>query len=186
MASSSSASTGHSGEPGSLIPQHLRTALNAADRAIMWICSLLMLAMFAVVIWAVFSRYVLNDSLLWGEELARYISIWMICLGLVLAHRRGAHVAVNSVLSWGRGGISKRIALRISETITFVLCVCISWFSWLAAIGNFRTGQMSPAMGIEIAWVYVAIPLGFALMALQSLIRLIEGPAVLEPEGEGT
>lgn len=155
-----------------MLPVHLAAALDRVDSVITALCSLLMAATFAVVIWAVFCRYVLNSSLMWGEELARYLSIWMICLGLGLAHRRGAHVAVNSALGWVPR-IPKRVVTFIAESVTFVLCVLITWFSWLSTKGNFESGQLSPAMGIDIAWIYLALPVGFALMSLQSAIRLV-------------
>lgn len=155
-----------------VLPVHLATALDRVDSVITALCSLLMAATFAVVIWAVFCRYVLNSSLMWGEELARYLSIWMICLGLGLAHRRGAHVAVNSALGWVPR-IPKRVVTFIAESVTLVLCLLITWFSWLSTKGNFESGQLSPAMGIDIAWIYLALPVGFALMSLQSAIRLV-------------
>lgn len=154
-----------------LLPGPLATALDRVDLVITVVCSTLLAGMFGVVIWAVFCRYVLNSSLMWGEELARYLSIWMITLGLGLAHRRGAHVAVSSVLGW-IPRMPKRTIGVISELTTLVLCILICWFSWLAAQGNFLTGQRSPAMGIDIAWIYLAIPVGFLLMAVQSVIRL--------------
>jgi TRAP-type C4-dicarboxylate transport system permease small subunit len=155
-----------------LLPGPLAAALDRIDLIITVLCSALMAGMFGVVIWAVFCRYVLNSSLMWGEELARYLSIWMIALGLGLAHRRGAHVAVNSVFGW-IPHMSKRTIGMISELTTLMLCILVCWFSWLAAQGNFLTGQRSPAMGIDIAWIYLAIPVGFLLMAVQSAIRLV-------------
>lgn len=155
-----------------MLPARLATVLDRVDSAITALCSVLMAATFTVVIWAVFCRYVLNSSLMWGEELARYLSIWMICLGLGLAHRRGAHVAVNSALGWVPR-IPPGVVKSIAEAVTLVLCLLITWFSWLAARGNFETGQLSPAMGIDIAWIYLALPVGFFLMSVQSAIRLI-------------
>ncbi len=154
------------------LPPGLSKTFSTINTILTWLCSALMVGMFVVVIVAVFCRYVLNSSLLWGEELARYVSIWMICLGLGVAHRYGAHVAVNSALAWVPG-LNPRVVKVVSEVATLILCVLITWFSWLAASANFRTGQTSPAMGIEIAWIYLAIPLGFLLMSIQSVIRII-------------
>jgi len=155
-----------------LLPARVTTALDRVDSVIMALCSALMIGSFGVVIVAVFCRYVLNASLMWGEELARYLAIWMICLGLGLAHRRGAHVAVNSALSWFPK-IPRRVVTSVSESVTLLMCILVTWFSWLAAQSNFQTGQLSPALGIDIAWIYLAIPVGFFLMSVQSLIRLI-------------
>ena len=50
--------------------------------------------MIGVVAAQVFFRYVLNHSLFWSEELARYILVWLTFLGASVAYRRGVHPRV--------------------------------------------------------------------------------------------
>jgi hypothetical protein len=59
---------------------------------------LLMAAMIAVIGLQVFCRYVLNASLIWPEELARYAMVWVTCLASALAVRQAAHVGIDSVI----------------------------------------------------------------------------------------
>lgn len=155
----------------------LDRALGRLDRVIVVVCCALLFGLFSVVIIAVFFRYVVNSSLLWGEELVRYMAIWLVFLGLSCAHRRSEHVSLTSALGW-IPGISAALARRIGESITFVFCVAIAYFGVLATAGNFINRQVSPAMQIGIAWIYLAIPVGFALLALQSLVRIFLTPPV--------
>lgn len=161
----------------------LDRALGHVDRVLVLVCCGLLAGVFAVVILAVFFRYVLNSSLLWGEELARYMAIWLVFLGLSCAHRRSEHVSIKSLL--GRlPGVTPSLARRIGESITFIFCAAVAYFGWVATEGNFANHQVSPAMQIGIAWIYLAIPVGFALMALQSLVRVFSTPPERPLDGE--
>lgn len=155
-------------------------ALGRVDRLVVAICCLLLFGLFAVVILAVFFRYVVNSSLLWGEELVRYMAIWLVFLGLSSAHRRNEHVSLKSLL--GRiPGVTPALARRLGEATTFVFCVGITWFGVQATAGNFANHQVSPAMQIGIAWIYLAIPVGFGLLSLQSLVRVFVTPPPRDP-----
>lgn len=156
-------------------------ALGYVDRVIVAVCCALLFGLFAVVIIAVFFRYVINSSLLWGEELVRYMAIWLVFLGLSSAHRRSEHVSINSLLRY-IPGINSVLARRIGEAITLVFCFGITWFGIQATAGNFANHQVSPAMQIGIAWVYLAIPVGFGLLTLQSAVRVFLTPAPRDSE----
>jgi TRAP-type C4-dicarboxylate transport system permease small subunit len=149
----------------------LDRALGHVDKAVLVACCGLLFGLFAVVIVAVFFRYVVNASLLWGEELVRYMAIWLVFLGLSSAHRRSSHVSVNSVLD-RLPRISTSTAKRLGEAMTCLLCAAVCYFGWLATAGNISNHQLSPAMQIPIAWIYLAIPTGFGLMTLQSFVRM--------------
>jgi TRAP-type C4-dicarboxylate transport system permease small subunit len=45
----------------------------------------------------VFSRYALNSSLFWSEELARFMLVWLAFLGASLAYRRRVHPTLHSI-----------------------------------------------------------------------------------------
>ena len=142
------------------------------DRVALVLCVALLVGLVGVVVISVIFRYVLNSSLLWGEELARYLAIWLVFLGLSVAHRRGQHVAVGSLLRFAPF-VRRSGARRIAELVTFLLCALVTWAGFEAAWLNFENGQVSPALQIPIAWAYLAVPVGFLLMTLQSLVRLL-------------
>lgn len=145
--------------------------LGVVDAFLLGVCCVLFSAIVCVVIAAVVFRYGLNSSLVWGEELARYLAVWLVFLGLGCAHRRSEHVAVTSVL--GRiPGIGTALAGRIGELVSLIFCLAIMGFGAQATAANFARHQVSPALHIEIAWIYLAIPVGFGVLALQSAVRL--------------
>ncbi len=51
----------------------------------------------------VFFRYVLHDALVWGDELASNLFLWLIMLGAVAAYQRGSQIASDGVDSTSFG-----------------------------------------------------------------------------------
>jgi C4-dicarboxylate transporter DctQ subunit len=157
--------------------------LGALDRAVLAVGSVLFCALVTVVIVAVFFRYVLNSSLLWGEELARYLAMWLVFLGLSAAHRRGEHVSAGTLLKRVRI-LGRPVAHRVSEAISIAFCVAVTWLGAELTILNFQRHQTSPALQIPIAWAYLAVPVGFLLMTLQGLIRMVKPEPTAVPDEE--
>lgn len=145
--------------------------LETIDKAVIFIAALLMAGMAISVLTSVFFRFVLNASLLWGEELTRYLSIWMICLGLSAALRRHEHVSLSSLLR-KVPVIGEHGAKVIANLISIVICSVVVWFGVIATINNFQRGQLTPALQLEIGWIYLAVPVGFGLMTLTLIVRL--------------
>lgn len=146
--------------------------LGHVDRVALALCCVLLVGISADVLVAVFFRYVLNSSLMWAEEVARYGTVWLVFLGLSCAHRRGEHVSVQSLLRrLPRVGIPT--ARVVTELTTTVVCAVVAYLGWEMTMTNFERGQVSPALGMPISWVYLSIPVGFALMAAQSLVRAV-------------
>ena len=124
----------------------------------------LLAAMMIVVIFAqVIFRYVLDSSLTWSEELARYTFIWVIFLGTSCAMRRGQHMAVEGIFET----IPTRwvSAFKIIVGVTNAALFSIVIYTGLILTHNAAT-QVSTALEIPILFVYVAAPIGGALTLL--------------------
>jgi TRAP-type C4-dicarboxylate transport system permease small subunit len=127
--------------------------------------SALMLATVA----AVFFRYVLNNSLVWAEELSRYLFVWTVCLGAAMGVERGSHVSVDSLLASLPRRAQAVVALGIEcGVLAFLLVVLVQG----AKLTLFGLQSFSLAMQIPMAWVYAALPVGAVLMGLYTLRRM--------------
>ena len=101
----------------------------------------------------VFCRYVLNSSLFWSEELARYMLVWLSFLGATVAYYRHLHPGVDTITS--RLPASKqRFPLLcvhcISMVIGIVMLISGTQFSWFIRM------QVSPALSIP-KWIILSI-----------------------------
>jgi len=123
-----------------------------------------LVSMAAQVVW----RYVLGDSLVWSEEVARYALIWSSMIGAAVAYRQGGHVAITNLVE--RLPPALRVAVaRLVHLLVLGFAVLIAWSGWLLAMRNFARHQLSAALQIEIAWIYLAIPAAGLLMIVAAL-----------------
>ena len=142
--------------------------------ALVSIFSLMISVTFAQVIF----RYVLRSPLPWSEELARYCFVWIVFLGATLGLERGVHIGVDILTILLPGRVQRWLA-AINEVLilAFVLLIILASVSVVDA----NRLQFSPALGLQMAKVYLAIPLGMAVMALLLLGKMVEafrrGPA---------
>jgi C4-dicarboxylate transporter DctQ subunit len=122
-------------------------------------------------------RYGFNNGFVWAEEVARYTIVWLVFLGGSICVRRGMHLAVDA-LTVRMKPAGQRI-MRI-----FVDSVCLVFCAFLVVCGKemvdlaFEVDQLTAALEFPIGWVYLAIPVGGALMGLrflQDLFRAVRG-----------
>lgn len=150
--------------------EHLNQLITRAMGAAM---AMLLASMAILVIASVIFRYVLNSSLTWGEEATRYMDAWLVFVGLAVAHRVGAHVRITLLFD-STPKKYRRWVEGLSEAIVLLLLIALAVLGSQLVASNFERGQMTPALRIPIAWVYLAVPVGLGLMALQSLERLLK------------
>lgn len=113
-------------------------------------------------------RYTKLFILPWAEELARYLMIWVVFLGIGAGAKRNAHFVVEVLMILLPGGLKKYLRIFTSLFIAAFMAVLIYY---AAILINRVMGmqQMSPSLGIPIWLVYLAIPVGCALMAVRTL-----------------
>jgi len=137
------------------------------------LCTVGCMAIVVIAFAGVVCRYVLNDSLTWGDELTRYIFIWIVFLGASIAARRRAHIAVDLFAGrLSRLGEQLLNAVERLATIAFALLVGVPGWSFVV-IGM---SNQSPALEIPMGLVYAAPVVGCALIVLFEL-RPAETPA---------
>jgi TRAP-type C4-dicarboxylate transport system permease small subunit len=130
------------------------------------------------VLWQVFTRYVLSDPSSWTEELAIFLLIWVSLLGAAVALNRGSHLGIDYFV----GKLEKKTQIYV-EIFVFL---CISIFAFcvmiLGGVDLVKTTlsleQKSPALGIEMGYVYLAIPISGTFMVLYSVLELVERAAL--------
>lgn len=119
---------------------------------------------------AVFFRYVLNNSIVWAEEIIRYVCIWVFFLTMCESTRNGAHLALD-ILPGAVHGRGKAVLSIVIEAVSLAFDAVLIWYGFQLAVVNLA--QKSPALHIPYGWVYLAIPVGAALMALFGLQRMV-------------
>jgi len=138
----------------------------AANR---WALILALAAMSVIVFANVVLRYLSNYSLVWAEEVARYLMIWMTFLGAGLVLRFGGHVAVDNL----HQALSPRAARLLRAALALLLFAFFAAMAWEGVrYMNAARYQTTPATGISFAYVYAVFPIGFVLLMVHALLVL--------------
>jgi len=141
-------------------------------------------ALLQVIVRLVLDSVGLNLSVPWSEELSRYFMIWLIFLGAAYACRHAQLIALTVVVE------NIPAPLRRLANMAAAL-VCIAFYALLIYVGlaAFRAGfvEMSPVLQFPKAYIYVAMPIGGAVMILNTLAFLAEGWGWIDgPARDGT
>jgi len=144
------------------------------DRLATGLTGLFLLVALASIAAQVFFRYVLSDSLVWGEELARYALVWSSMLGAAVAYRQGRHIAVTELTSL-LPVTARRLAARAVNLIVLAFSVLLLWQGAMLVLRNLARNQKSTALQIDIAWVQLAIPVAAALLIVAAAESLWQG-----------
>ncbi len=130
----------------------------------------------------VIMRYVMQDSLSWSEELARYVFIWMVNIGISYGVKKNRHISIdflNTILPEKKAAI-----LSIVADILFIVFSCYMIFYGGEVVRRIGiTGQSTPALEIPMKYVYCALPVGFFLVSIR-LIQSIVGKISLMTQGK--
>ncbi len=149
----------------------------AALLAGMCVCALLQ-----VIVRLVLDSFGLNLSVPWSEELSRYFMIWLIFLGAAYACRRDQLISLTVVVD------NLPVPLRRIANLAAAF-VCIAFYAVLIQVGvtSIRSGfiEMSPVLQFPKAYVYAAMPIGGAVMILNTLAFLAENLGWLDGPTNG-
>jgi TRAP-type C4-dicarboxylate transport system permease small subunit len=134
-----------------------------------WLAFAIFWALGFIVFLQFFTRYVLNDSLAWTEEIARYGLMAVTFIGGAMVTRRNSHIAVvllpNLLPAW-----ASRLILACIDVVTLLFLGLLAYFSVLIVD---RMGvQRMTVFDVSMSVVYAAVALGCFLMFARQAQRV--------------
>src|SRR5256885_13796834 len=94
-----------------------------------WIAFALFWSLAAIVFLQFFTRYILNDSLAWTEEIARYGLMWLAFIGGAVVTRKKTHIAVELLGNLMKPGRLRSALLALVDFITLAFMALLAYFS---------------------------------------------------------
>ena len=133
---------------------------------------LLLILMVVVVSLGVFFRYVLNAALVWYDEFASYLLVWLTFYGAVVASYRRRHIGFEVFVERLRPN-NRRIVEFIAESCVLGFQVVLFYFGWLLTkkMGDETAVSL---VWVKMGWIYSVLPITGGLMLLISLGRLVD------------
>ncbi len=119
----------------------------------------------------VFFRYVVQDSLTWSEEAARYLFVWTCYLGIAYAVRCGAHLEITVLRVFAGKTIGRCMGIW-GMLVTTVFFFYVAYVSMFDISKYYITGQTSTALEIPIYIIWLCLPLGYFSAGIQSAFRM--------------
>ena len=135
-----------------------------------WLAFALFWALAFIVFLQFFTRYVLNDSLAWTEEIARYGLMWIVFIGGIMVTRRNTHIAVE-LLSNVMGAGRARAALL--ALVDFVKLGFLGLLAFLSVTITERMHlQRMTVFDLPMSYVYGGVALGCIFMFVRQAINV--------------
>ncbi|MGJ4939415.1 TRAP transporter large permease subunit [Bradyrhizobium sp. HKCCYLS1011] len=132
--------------------------------------AILVVAEIVILFAGVVARYALHQPLIWSDELASILFLWLAMLGAVVAFRRGEHMRMTAGVAVAGPRLWAYLdAVATAAALAFLVMVVRPAYDY-AVEESFIT---TPALGIENIWRAAALPVGIALMTLFALLRLM-------------
>lgn len=117
----------------------------------------------------VIARFGFGQGLFFSGEINRILIILITFAGIGYAARHGRHIRMSAIYDMlpykGR-----KVAMILIAFITSCLMFLLSYFSFEYVASVYEKGRILPALGFEIWWIYIWVPLGFAITGIQYLL----------------
>jgi TRAP-type C4-dicarboxylate transport system permease small subunit len=149
----------------------LLAIIGIVEKIVEWAITLIVSVMVLNIAVSVFSRYVLNHSFAWGEELGRYLMIWAGFLGAALAMKADEHIGLTSIVDALPKALGRVIRiLARCVVLAFLLIILVNSFKHLKSLSI----QRSSAMEVPMVVPYFSVTMGVFLMAIEELLHIVK------------
>ena len=148
----------------------LMRAYEGMQTGIRWALCLLMGLLVVIVFANVIARYYLSASLAWSEEVARFMLIWLVFLGAVLAYVNDEHLGLDIVVRLFPRRIRYGLAVVADLLVMLAIYLLIHGGAVLMR-GSWEWG--SPATDMPYGYVYTVVPACGILLFLQTIGKML-------------
>lgn len=129
----------------------------------------ILLFMASIILIIVFSQVILRIvgvSLIWVEELSRFLFIWIVFLGAAVGIRDGVHLNVDYFIE-KRKKRTKIVIRYINGVLQIFFISILLVFSVI--LSRIWLGSTSPILGVPIILVYSALPVSAIIMIINTI-----------------
>lgn len=126
------------------------------------------------VLWGVFSRFILGAPSRWTEEVATFLLIWVAFLGAAVAFSRDEHLGLDYFVKKLDKEAQWLLALIVQSLVIAFTTAVMIFGGYVLVSETLKAGQVTPALGLRMGYVYLAVPLSGLFINLFSVERVAE------------
>jgi len=148
------------------------------------VAGFMLVLMVIIVILQIIFRYLLNDSLVWTEEVARTMMVWTAFLVAPWAYRYSINVRI--------GLFSDELASRQRMFLNLMINLLICWILMvflIESVGFWSRGLSirSDSLPIQVAWFYSIVPVALFMLLLVGLELVLRSfLSIIDPSRDVT
>jgi TRAP-type transport system small permease protein len=132
-----------------------------------WLAFVIFWSLAFIVFLQFFTRYVLNDSLAWTEEIARYGLMWVVFIGGAMVTRRNTHIAVELLSNVMKPGPLRATLLAFVDLVKLAFLGLLAFVSW--TITERMHQQRMTVFDLPMSYVYGGVVFGCFLMLIRQI-----------------
>jgi len=143
--------------------------MDIVDRVTRWLATIMVIAIWLIMLGQVFARYVLNSSLQWSEVACLYLLAWATFFGAAIVMRTWNHISIPTFVNLFPLR-ARAFVLIFNKSVTLLFFLMIVFYGIEVFNAKFHTFMWT--LGLSSKWMKLAVPVGSAIMILY-LINLI-------------
>jgi TRAP-type C4-dicarboxylate transport system permease small subunit len=130
----------------------------------------LLITMTVIVLVQIVFRYVLNDSLIWTEEVSKTMMVWGAFLVAPWAYRNSANVSIQMFTDELPTVMRRLLHLALNMLVIWIIVVF-----WSESFGMVDRGFAirAASLPVQVGWFFIVVPLAFGAMLLVGIELLI-------------
>ena len=148
---------------------------NILNKTIEVICMALLGFMVVLGTWQIITRYLLNNPSTISEDLLIYSFVWMALLGSAYVFGKKDHMTmVFFRQKLDNKSPQVKFILSVMTEIVVLLFSALVLVLGGVQISKLAMGQISPALGIPMGYVYLALPLSGIITIIYNILNLVD------------
>jgi len=133
--------------------------------------AIILTAMFVISMAQIIGRFVFFYSLPWSEELSVYLFLWLIFLAASISIKEGNEIRIDLINFKDEKKNEFLMLFRNIAALAVILVFLVSSFTLTQ--NAFTYAQLSSSLRISMGFIYLAMPIGFILMGLETFLNII-------------
>jgi TRAP-type C4-dicarboxylate transport system permease small subunit len=148
---------------------------NVLNKTLEIICMTLLVFMVVLGTWQIITRYVLNNPSTVSESMLIYSFVWMALFGSAYVFGKRDHMTMVFFREKLASKNPKRkIALDLSSEIVVIVFSALVLVLGGVQISKLAMGQISPALGISMGYMYLALPLSGVITIVYNILNILD------------